>query len=173
MHEIVDIAWWRLSLASLCLVILVGIARRARLGLERTLLVASARGTAQLLAVGYVLGIIFGIDRAELVVATLLVMLAVAARTSMGRLAVPTPGATWLSGISLAAGTVLGLVFMSRVVVDTDPWYDPQYLIPFGGMLLGNSMNGASLAGERTSARTGRKQAGPPALYANELTRRA
>jgi putative ABC transport system permease protein len=149
MHDIVDIAWWRLALTASCLVILVGIARRARLGMERTLVVASSRGTIQLLAVGYVLGAIFAVRRPELVFATLLVMLAVAAHTGVGRLSTPLRGARWFAGVALGSGTALGLVFMSRVVVGTDPWYDPQYLIPFGGMLLGNSMNGASLAGER------------------------
>jgi putative ABC transport system permease protein len=35
------------------------------------------------------------------------------------------------------------------VVIGVDPWYDPRYLIPIGGMILGNAMTGASLAGER------------------------
>jgi putative ABC transport system permease protein len=38
---------------------------------------------------------------------------------------------------------------MAGAVVRPTPWYDPQYVIPFAGMILGNAMNGASLAGER------------------------
>jgi putative ABC transport system permease protein len=148
-HPIVDIAWWRLSLTGLCLLALLALLRAQRVGIERTLVIASLRGTTQLLAVGYVLGAIFAIDRPELVLATLLVMLGMAAHTSMGRLSTPLPGIRGLAALSLALGTSIGVVFMSRVVVQTSPWYDPQYLIPFGGMLLGNSMNGASLAGER------------------------
>jgi putative ABC transport system permease protein len=149
MHPIVDIEWWRLGLCALCVGLVVAIARRMRLGLERSLVVASARGTVQLLAVGYVLTAIFSLARWELVLVTLALMLSVAARSSVGRLSRPPRGAAWLAGGSLFAGTTFGLVFMSRVVVGTASWYDPQYVIPFGGMLLGNSMNGASLAGER------------------------
>ena len=29
------------------------------------------------------------------------------------------------------------------------PWYDPRYLIPLFGMIVGNAMNGAALAAER------------------------
>ena len=29
------------------------------------------------------------------------------------------------------------------------PWYEPQYLIPIAGMILGNSMTSAALAGDR------------------------
>lgn len=149
MHSIADITWWRLALTALCLGLVVGISRRMRLGLERTLLWASLRGTLQLLAVGYVLVAIFAVQRWEWVFITLLVMLSVAARTSVGRLSHRLPGLAWLTGGALLCGMSLGLSFMAAVVVVTDPWYDPQYLIPFGGMLLGNSMNGASLAGER------------------------
>jgi putative ABC transport system permease protein len=38
------------------------------------------------------------------------------------------------------------------LVVGYSPWYDPRYLIPLAGMIIGNSMNGASLAAERLSA---------------------
>lgn len=149
MHSIVDIAWWRLALASVCVAFLVAVVRWMRLGLTRSILIACVRGTVQLLVVGYVLTAVFAISRWELVVITLFVMLGVAARTSIGRISRPFPGVSWLSAGSLMAGTSIGLIFMARVVVDTSPWYDPQYLIPFGGMLLGNAMNGASLAGER------------------------
>lgn len=149
LHTVVPIPLSRLALAGLLLVLIVLIGRKFRLNIEKKAVIASARGSAQLLAVGYVLGAIFAIERWELVLATLLVMLGAAARTGMGRLPEPIAGIGWLAAGSLGAGTALGLVFMAGVVVRPSPWYDPQYVIPFAGMLLGNSMNGASLAGER------------------------
>ena len=47
--------------------------------------------------------------------------------------------------ISSFAVTVLALV----VIVRHQPWYDPQYAIPLLGMLLGNTMNGVSIAMDR------------------------
>lgn len=148
MHAIRDIVWWRLSLVAVCLALVLALSRSQRLGIERTLLVAAGRGTVQLLAVGYVLMAIFSVDRWEWVLLTLRTMLGVAAHTSVGRLSHPLQGLRWFAAGALSCGTGLGLVLMSRIV-RPEPWYDPQYLIPFGGMLLGNSMNGASLAGER------------------------
>lgn len=149
LHAVLPIPPWRLTLVVLSLAVLLAIARRFRLGIERTAIISSARGSAQLVAVGYFLGALLTVRRFELVLATFLVMLGVAARTGMGRLRRPLPGIAWLAGGSLAAGTSLGVVFMTAVVVRPSPWYDPQYVIPFAGMLLGNAMNGASLAGER------------------------
>jgi putative ABC transport system permease protein len=37
-------------------------------------------------------------------------------------------------------------------VIGLEPWYDPRYLIPLAGMVIGNSMTGASLAVERLAA---------------------
>lgn len=149
LHSVLPIPPTRLALAAFLLVIVVALGRRYRLDIERKAVVASVRGSAQLLAVGYVLGAIFAIERWELVLATLLVMLGAAARTGASRLPEHLAGIGWLTGGALFTGTALGLVFMAAVVVRPSPWYDPQYLVPFAGMILGNSMNGASLAGER------------------------
>lgn len=43
-------------------------------------------------------------------------------------------------------GTIFTLVFFLLVVVRPDPIYNPQYLIPLGGMIIGNSMTGINLA---------------------------
>jgi putative ABC transport system permease protein len=149
LHSVLPIPLPRLALAGLLLAFILVIARRFRLNIERRAVVASLRGSIQLLAVGSVLGAIFAVERWELVLATLLVMLGVAARTGASRLPTPVAGIGWLAAGSLSAGTALSLVFMAGVIVRPTPWYDPQYVIPFAGMLLGNSMNGASLAGER------------------------
>lgn len=149
MHGLVPLDPGRLALSALGLLVVVAIARVQRLGIERMALVAAARGTAQLLVVGSLLGGLFSHRSPWLVLATLLVMLAVAARTAASRTERPLPGLARLAGVALATGTLLGVAFMTFVVVRPDPWYDPQYLVPFAGMLLGNAMNGASLAAER------------------------
>jgi putative ABC transport system permease protein len=33
--------------------------------------------------------------------------------------------------------------------VQVRPWYDPQYIIPIAGMILGSAMTSAALAGDR------------------------
>jgi putative ABC transport system permease protein len=176
LHPVLPIPWERLCLAGLSLVVLLILSRALGLGIGRRAFVTSLRGTAQLVFVGYFLGAIFAVRRPEPVIATFLVMLAVAARAGVGRLRRPLAGLSLLASLALGAGTALGVVFMTTVVVRPDPWYDAQYVIPFAGMLLGNAMNGASLAGERfqedvrarraeVEARLSLGQSGPESLH--------
>jgi len=149
LHAVLPIPWWRLLAVGASLALLLALGQALHLRIGRMALVSSLRGTVQLVLVGYFLGALFSVRRFELVAATFLVMLGVAARASVGRLRRPLPGLGWLASAALGAGTALGVVFMTAVVVRPVPWYDPQYVIPFAGMLLGNAMNGSSLAGER------------------------
>ncbi|MCA9630080.1 MAG: ABC transporter permease, partial [Myxococcales bacterium] len=149
MKGAIDIEWVRLTtlLALLCLLFFVS--ARMRLELGKKIGLAALRGSIQLIAVGYALSAVFSIHDPLLVLATLSLMLGVAARTAASRISRRFPGVTWLAALGLIAGTSVSLGFSTAIVVDVRPWYSPQYLIPIGGMLLGNSMNGVSLAAER------------------------
>ncbi len=149
MKEIVDIEWWRLGLSALAVVVLIALSRIIRLNLERSLAISALRGTVQLLAIGYVLTAIFSIKHPGLVLGTLLIMLTVAAWTAASRLPRRLPGMTFFASGALVVGMSISLFFMTEVVIGVEPWWDPQHLIPLGGMLLGNAMNAASLGGDR------------------------
>jgi len=41
------------------------------------------------------------------------------------------------------------LIYTNLLIIQPDTWYQPQYLIPLGGIVLGNAMNGSAIAGER------------------------
>jgi len=45
--------------------------------------------------------------------------------------------------------TALTLCYTNLLVIQPPSWYEPQYLIPLAGIVLGNAMNGAAIAGER------------------------
>ncbi|MDD7306385.1 MAG: iron export ABC transporter permease subunit FetB [Peptoniphilaceae bacterium] len=49
-------------------------------------------------------------------------------------------------GLSIFTGTSLSLLFFLVIVIQVKPFYSPQYLIPLGGMIIGNSMTGVNLA---------------------------
>jgi len=49
----------------------------------------------------------------------------------------------------MLAGTLSGLVYFILVVLQISPWYEPRYIIPIAGMLIGNSMTGISLGVNR------------------------
>ena len=50
---------------------------------------------------------------------------------------------------SLVASSAFTLGYVILLIIQPERWYEPQYLIPLAGMLFGNAMNGASLAGDR------------------------
>ena len=140
-----------LALAAVLIVALAGLSRRMQLGIEGQLLSSAARSTIQLLLIGLVLKLLF--DNAHWVWVALMaaVMIGVAGREVMVRQKRRFLG-WWGFGLGSLAMfvssftvTVLALV----LVIGSHPWYAPQYAIPLLGMILGNTMNGISLALDR------------------------
>src|SRR3989475_13098416 len=76
-------------------------------------------------------------------------MRGVATHAAVSRLPKPIPGAYRIAAISLFVSTGVTLAYVIGVVVQVRPWYEPQYIIPIAGMILGSSMTSAALAGGR------------------------
>jgi len=128
------------------LVVLAGVISFAlRLGLGKRLWIAAARTVVQLLLVGYVLEWVFGLESLPSVLLVTTLMIAMAARESVRRSARTFRGATARTFVTLFASAFLTTVLVTSVVVDVEPWYRPQYLIPLLGMALGNGLTGISL----------------------------
>ena len=128
------------ALSMLLVAVAVVISRVRRVGLEGDMTVALVRSFAQLLAVGYVLEVVFDSHRGFMVLA-LAVMVGTAAWTS-GRRAKAVPGARGVAAAAIAVAAVgtLGLVLMLGIVPA-----QPRAVIPLGSMVLSNAMVAASL----------------------------
>jgi putative ABC transport system permease protein len=148
----VQLSWQDLVLASVLVFVAAGIAAWQRIGLARGFLWGAVRAVVQLVAVGYILTWVFAVDRWYVVLAALLVMLVAATVTVTDRH--PTQRRTLgaITGFAMLAGAGLTLAYVNGVVVRVSPWYDPRYLIPLFGMIVGNAMNGAALAAERLAS---------------------
>jgi len=177
-----DLSWLDVAGGGGLILLAAGIARWRGTGLGRDFLVGAVRTVVQLALVGYVLAYIFALDRWPLVLAALAVMLLVAAWTAMGRQEERTPRLLGIMTLALLAGSGLTLVYVGGLVVRVDPWYNPRYLIPLFGMIIGNAMNASALAAERLSgemeARRGEVEAylalgASPAHASREAVRRA
>jgi putative ABC transport system permease protein len=126
--------------------VLVGIAvvasRWQHADLEEDIGVAVARSFVQLTAIGFVIDIIFEEDDIGLVVALIAVMVIFGAFTARHR-ARQVPDVFWplLGALSVAAAGTLGLVVALGII---EP--KPQFLVPVGGMVVGNSMTAAAVA---------------------------
>ena len=76
-------------------------------------------------------------------------MTAVATQAAVSRLAKPIPGVFWIAATALTVSTAATLAYVDRRGRPARPWWEPQYIIPIAGMILGNSMTSAALAGDR------------------------
>jgi putative ABC transport system permease protein len=140
------VAAYALILVSMALTRLKGI------GQERSLLISSLRMAVQLLLVGYVLEMVFAVQSPLLVVVILFIMVSLALQVSGSRMKERMPGFYRTVGSSLLIGCGVVTCYFTMIVVGQHPWYNPQYLIPLAGMIIGNAMNGASLAAERLAS---------------------
>jgi putative ABC transport system permease protein len=135
-------------------VLLAGLISLAlRLGLERRLLTAAARGTLQLFAVGGVLGAVFAVNDPRWVALLAAVMMAFAARAAVDRSRRRVPGSHLAAYATLVVVGGAASVAMTGLVLRVEPWWRPRYLIPLLGMILGNALTGLSLALDEMLAR--------------------
>jgi putative ABC transport system permease protein len=136
---------WALGMIAIA----IGISSWQKLGLELPLANATLRTVVQLLGVGYILAVIFQIKNAIAVLAVLMVMLTIATITARNRIGKKIPQLLPVVFGSLFFSTALTLSYTNLLIIQPDTWYEPQYLIPLAGIVLGNAMNGAAIAGER------------------------
>jgi putative ABC transport system permease protein len=128
---------------SLALVaIAIGVSLWRRTDLEQDIGIAVVRSFIQLTAIGFVIQLIFDEDSLLLVAALIAVMVVFGSLTARHR-ARKVPGAfvPLLIALALAGTATLGLVVGLGVF---EP--EPRFLVPVGGMVIGNAMTGAAVA---------------------------
>jgi len=147
--SVIDLSVWQLALALLLVAVVALVSLRQALGLERDLVLGSIRTIVQLYGVGLILAAVFAAARWYWVALILAVMTGVATHAAVSRLTRPIPGAYGIAAAALSVSTAATLAYVILAVVHVRPWYTPQYIIPIAGMILGNSMTSAALAGDR------------------------
>lgn len=140
---------WQLGFAAALIVLNLAISIWLRLGLARSLLVASVRMVVQLLLVGFILDSVFALSTPMPVIGIGIVMAALASVAAVRRTGRRFPGIYWNSLLSTlgAAFVVTGAALAG--IINVHPWFAPQYAIPLLGMVLGNLLTGVSLALDR------------------------
>lgn len=149
MPGLIELDLGDLALALGMMAMSIGLSAWERLGLEWTIAIATARTLLQLLVVGYILAFVFALNNPWAVLAILLVMLTIAAIVTRNRISKKIPRVLPLVWGSIFISTVLTLGYTTILVIQPPRWYEPQYLIPLAGIVLGNAMNGAAISGER------------------------
>jgi putative ABC transport system permease protein len=110
--------------------------------LERDIGIATVRSFVQLTLIGYAIKLIFEADTLWLVFALLAVMVLFGALTARSR-AKRVPNACWplLFALAIAGASTLGLVVALGVFEAS-----ARYLVPVGGMVIGNAMTASAVA---------------------------
>ncbi|MCM1985155.1 ABC transporter permease [Lyngbya confervoides] len=139
----------QLGLAALLMSVNVGLSLLLRLGLARSQIIASGRMVLQLLLIGYVLEWLFAQNHPGLIAAIALAMTVIAGISAVGRTKRKFIGIYWNSILSILVAAALVSQISLLGIIQIRPWYDPQYLIPILGMILGNILNGISLGMDR------------------------
>jgi len=123
-----------------------------KLGIAGSLAIATVRSVVQLAVVGYLLDAVFDLKQPVAVAGVIGLMSLVAAREAKNRIGKKVAFALPIVFGSILVGTVLILAYITLIVVQPDDSHSPRYLIPISGMVLGNAMNGVSIAAERLTS---------------------
>jgi putative ABC transport system permease protein len=143
-----------LAIGLLPAVVVVAIIYRWSLDIH-TAVLALARMLVQLVAVGYVLTYIFQSDNGWLILAVLALMLSAASWIALGPVRDQRRQLFFKVWLSIAVGGGLTLALVTQAVLRLEPWFEPRFLIPLGGMIFANAMNAVSIAAERFSSEQG------------------
>ena len=145
----IDLSWAQLGGASLLVLANGAASVWLGLGLERRLLVAALRTFAQLTLLGFVLVPVLEARQPWLVAAIALAMTALAAREGVRRAGRAYPRVALDGFVSLAIAAGATVVLATTTLIGVEPWWEPRYLVPLLGMILGNGLTGISLGLDR------------------------
>ncbi len=140
------LSFYDLALVSLWIVLLAGISMLMSLGLARSLIIASLRAILQLSLLGFVLQKVFAATDWFWVVGIAIIMMVIASYEILARQQYRL-GSIGIAMTSLAI-VLPSLLVLSQIValvLELQPWYQPQYFLPLLGILLGNAMNGIAV----------------------------
>ncbi|OAG28050.1 ABC transporter permease [Thermodesulfatator autotrophicus] len=146
MSQFITLSPLDLALASGFILLAGALSLYLRLKIEKRLFIAALRTIIQLSLVGFILETIFSLKNPFLVVGLLFFMALVAGREAAFRSRKRYALMVLDTTLSMSLSALIVGVIVTQVIVGVKPWYHPQYVIPLIGMILGNSLNGVSLA---------------------------
>jgi len=135
--------------------LLLAIMQRWSLG-AGSALYANARMLLQLLAVGYLLTLVFETDEPLVVVGVVAVMIAASSWIALRPLRERGARRYLQALTAISVAGMLLLMITTQLVLDLPRWFEPHLVVPLAGMIFANAMNTVSLAAERFESERGR-----------------
>ncbi len=149
MNGLIQLTPFDLLIATVLVIGAGAVSLLMRLNLEKRLLISALRTVIQLGLVGLILERVFALRQPLLVLLIISIMILFAGREASNRSKTSYRGMRWDALLAMGATCLVVGTIATQVVVGVQPWYDPQYVIPMLGMILGNSLNGVSLCLDR------------------------
>jgi len=146
MDSVIHIPFWGLLAAASLVAIAAFISFFLKLKLEKDMAIATVRAFIQLMAVGYLLNWIFDLNKWYLVSAWILLAIGIASYNAMRRQTRRFQGLFPRFVASITFASLFSIILGIGLIIRPEPFWNPQYLIPIGGMIVGNSMSAAALA---------------------------
>lgn len=144
MNGIVKLNIMQFSMVYVLLIVVLAIMKKTKINQTKLLLVASIRMTVQLVLAGLVLTYIFKNPHPIFTIMYLCAMTIFATHRVISKNKDINKNFRIGIGVSIAASGLGIIAFFVLAVVRVN-LFNPQYTIPLGGMILGNTMTGVSL----------------------------
>lgn len=141
---IVKMQLWQFALIYILLLVVLAIMKKSRVNQTKLLLLASVRMTLQLVIAGLILAYIFQHPKPVFTISYLLLMTIFAIHRVLSKN--QELNRKFKVGIALSlgfSGLCIILFFVGAVVGESI--FNPQYVIPISGMVIGNAMTGTTL----------------------------
>ena len=134
-----------IALASSLIIIVLVVSWFLRLRLTKTLVIAAVRTVIQLSFIGLILAWIFAREQWYEVLIILTIMTLIASSAAKNRVKRTYKGLLIDTLIAVSTSAVLVTVIAINLILQVQPWYTPQFVIPILGLILGNSLTAISL----------------------------
>ncbi|MGO3106813.1 ABC transporter permease [Psychrobacter celer] len=134
-----------IALASSLILIVLMVSWRLRLHLTKTLLMAALRTVVQLSFIGLILAWVFAREQWYEVLSILTIMTLIAGSAAKNRVKRRYKGLFIDTLLAVSVSAVLVTAIAILVILEVQPWYTPQFVIPILGLILGNSLTAISL----------------------------
>ncbi len=145
-NSVIALSVPQLALGYIFIIVILFILKKRQISREKELILATFRMTFQLVVVGLLLTVV--IDNPHPLITLLIVSIMVGFavftvfRKFKGRLSTALKK---VIAVSLPVGALSSLMYFLFAVIGVEPYFNPQYVIPITGMIVGNSMTGVSL----------------------------
>lgn len=134
-----------IALASSLILMVLMVSWRLRLHLTKTLLMAALRTVVQLSFIGLILTWVFAREQWYEVLSILTIMTLIAGSAAKNRVKRRYKGLFIDTLLAVSVSAVLVTAIAILVILEVQPWYTPQFVIPILGLILGNSLTAISL----------------------------